>query len=321
MNPPMRLTDWLLLCLLSVLWGATFFFAAIGLRDFPPITLVLARVAIAALVLVVIIHAAGYRLPGTLAGWRPFAILALLNNLIPFSLIFIGQTRISSALASVLNATTPLFTLLIARAFVGEPLQGHKLAGIGLGIAGVAVLMGPDLLTANQSSLSGMGCVLGGALSYGFAALWMRRLRHIPPLLVAAAQVTCSTIMLLPLAALIDRFWELPAPRTPAVLAIFGLAVFGTALAYIVFFRISASAGPSNVMLVTLLIPLTATALATLVLAEQVASHQAFGALAIAAGLLVIDGRALARLQRRRLDWAEGRRSAAPQTAKRETVF
>src|SRR5262245_50739905 len=317
----MRLTDWLLLCLLSVLWGATFFFAAIGLRDFPPITLVLARVAIAALVLVVIIHAAGSRLPGTLAGWLPFAILALLNNLIPFSLIFVGQTRISSALASVLNATTPLFTLVIARAFVGEPLQGHKLAGIGLGIAGVAVLMGADLATANRSSLLGMACVLGGALSYGFAALWMRHFRDFPPLLMAAAQVTCSTIMLLPLAALIDRFWELPVPGTPAILAVLGLAVFGTALAYILFFRISASAGPSNVMLVTLLIPVTATGLATLVLGEQIASQQAFGALAIAAGLLVIDGRALARLQRQRLKWADdGRGSAATQTAKRETV-
>jgi drug/metabolite transporter (DMT)-like permease len=315
----MSFTDWLLLLFLSVLWGTTFFFAAIALRDLPPVTLVLARVAIAALVLVIISHASGYRLPGTLADWRPFAVLALLNNLIPFSLIFIGQTRISSALASVLNATTPLFTLLVARALVGEPLPGHKLAGIGVGIGGVAVLMGPDLLTANRSSLLGTGCVLGGALSYAFAALWMRQLRRVPPLLVAAAQVTCSTIMLLPLAALIDRFWELPPPGTPAIVAIFGLAVFGTALAYIVFFRISASAGPSNVMLVTLLIPATATALATLVLGEQLASHQAFGALAIAAGLLVIDGRALARLQRQRLKCADSRRSAATQTAKRET--
>jgi len=182
-------------------------------------------------------------------------------------------------------------------------------------------LMGPDLGTANLSSLLGMACVLGGALSYGFAALWMRHFRDFPPLLVAAAQVTCSTIMLLPLAALIDRFWELPVPGTPAILAVLGLAVFGTALAYILFFRISASAGPSNVMLVTLLIPVTATGLATLVLGEQIASQQAFGALAIAAGLLVIDGRALARLQRQRLKWADdGRGSAATQTAKRETV-
>jgi len=317
----MRPTDWLLLLFLSVLWGATFSFAAIGLRDLPPLTLVLARVAIAALVLVVICHASGYRLPRRLAGWQPFVVLAVLNNVVPFSLIFVGQTRISSGLASVLNATTPLFTLLIARAFLGEPLQGPKLAGIGLGIAGVAILMGPDLVTLNRSSLLGTGCVLGGALSYAFAALWMRRLRHIPPLLVAAAQVTCSTIMLLPVAALVDRFWTLPTPGTPTIVAVMGLAVFGTALAYIVFFRISASAGPSNVMLVTLLIPVTATALATLVLGEQIASHQAVGALAIAAGLLVIDGRGPARLQRQRLEMRDRQGgSAATQTAKRETV-
>jgi drug/metabolite transporter (DMT)-like permease len=296
----MRLTDWLLLLCLSVLWGSTFFFAAIGLRTFPPATLVLARVGIASLVLVFIIYVCGFRLPNTLAGWWPFAVLALLNNIIPFSLIFLGQTRISSALASVLNATTPLFTLMIARFFVGERLQGHKLVGISLGIIGVTVLMGPDLITANRSSLFGMACVLGGALSYGFAALWMRRLRHVPPLIAAGAQVSCSTIVLLPCAALIDRFWELKAPGASSILAVIGLAVFATALAYIVFFRISATAGPNNVMLVTLLIPVTATALATLVLGEQITDHQIFGALTIASGLLVIDGRALRRLQPQR---------------------
>lgn len=288
----MRPRDWLLLVLLSVLWGSSFFFVAIGLRDFPPLTLVLARVGIASLVLVVLIYLLGYQLPNTPKDWRCFSVLALLNNIIPFSLIFIGQTIISTALAAVLNATTPLFTLILARFVIGEPLHGHKFVGIGLGIAGVAVLTGPDLVAANRSSLLGAACVLAAALSYGLSALWMRRLTHVPPLVAAGAQVSCSTIVLLPFAALIDRFWELPVPTASGILAVLGLAVLATALAYIVFFRISATAGPSNVMLVTLLIPVTATALATLLLGEQIASHQVFGALAIATGLLVIDGRA-----------------------------
>ena len=143
----------------------------------------------------------------------------------------------------------------------------------------------------------GMLCVLGGALSYGFSALWMRRLRHIPPLVSSAAQLTCSSVMLLLLALLMDRFWLLPVPPAQALLAVLGLAIFSTALAYIVFFRISASAGPSNVMLVTLLIPVTATALGVLILGEALTVYQVAGALIIASGLVVIDGRLLARLR------------------------
>jgi drug/metabolite transporter (DMT)-like permease len=140
----------------------------------------------------------------------------------------------------------------------------------------------------------GMLCILGGALSYAFSALWMRRLRHMPPLVTSAAQLTCSTAMLLPLAAAVDRFWLLPAPPAPAILAVLGFALLSTALAYIVFFRINATAGPTNVMLVTLLIPVTATVLGVLILGETITLHQIAGALVIASGLLAIDGRLLA---------------------------
>ncbi len=295
---PMRAQDWLLLVLLSVLWGATFFFIAIANPEVPPFTLVLARVAVAAVVLVPLVFLLGFRLPADLSGWRPFIVQAIINNVIPFTLMVYGQQRIASGLAAVLNATTPLFTLIVARLFAGETMTATKVLGVLLGAAGVAVLIGPDALTANASGVIGMMCILGGTLSYAFSALWMRRLRHIPPLVSSAAQLTCSSLVLLPMAAFVDRFWLLPQPSTPAMLAVLCLAVFSTALAYIVFFRISASAGPSNVMLVTLLIPVTATALGVLVLGETLTLHQAAGALIIASGLVVIDGRLLARLQR-----------------------
>ena len=294
----MRTQDWLLLVFLSVLWGATFFFIAIANPEVPPFTLVLARVAIAALVLVPLVFLLGYRLPASFAAWQPFIVQAIINNVIPFTLMVYGQQRIASGLAAVLNATTPLFTLIVARLFAGETLTATKVLGVLLGAAGVAVLIGPDALTANASSVIGMMCILGGTLSYAFSALWMRRLRHIPPLVSSAAQLTCSTALLLPIAALLDRFWLLPVPSASAMLAVLGLAVFSTALAYIVFFKISASAGPSNVMLVTLLIPVTATALGVLVLDETLTIHQIVGALIIASGLVVIDGRLLARFRR-----------------------
>lgn len=293
----MRMQDWLLLALLSVLWGASFFFVAIANSHMPPLTLVLARVAVAAAVLIPVVWALRYRLPRSAAEWRPFVVQSMINNVIPFTLIVYGQHHIASGLAGVLNATTPLFTIIIARLFAGEAITPNKAIGVLVGIAGVAVLMGPDVFTANAASVLGMLCVLGGALSYGFSALWMRRLRHIPPLVSSAAQLTCSSVMLLPLALLMDRFWLLPLPPSQALFAVLGLAIFSTALAYIVFFRISASAGPSNVMLVTLLIPVTATALGVLVLGEALTVYQVAGALIIASGLVVIDGRLLARLK------------------------
>lgn len=293
----MRMQDWLLLVLLSVLWGATFFFVAVANPYVPPLTLVLCRVGIAALVLAPIALALHAHLPRTPAEWWPFLVQAVINSVIPFSLIIYGQHYIASGLAGVLNATTPLFTLILARVVAGEALTPNKTAGVLLGIAGVAILIGPDAFSVNAASLLGMLCLLGAALSYGVSALWMRRLRHIPPLVSSAAQLTCATLMLLPMAAVADRFWLLPLPPAQGVLAVLGLAIVSTALAYIVFFRISASAGPSNVMLVTLLIPVTATALGVLVLGEALTVYQVAGALIIASGLIVIDGRLLARLK------------------------
>jgi drug/metabolite transporter (DMT)-like permease len=304
----MRAIDWLLLAFLSVLWGATFFFIAVANPEVPPFTLVLARVGIAALVLVPFVFVLGHRLPDSVAGWQPFVVQAIVNNVIPFTLMVYGQQRIASGLAAVLNATTPLFTLIIARLFAGDALTASKLAGVLLGVAGVGVLVGPEALSSNASSVIGMLCVLGAALSYGVSALWMRRLRHIPPLVSSAAQLTCSTAMLLPMALVIDRFWLLPNPGAPALLAVLGLAVFSTALAYIVFFRISATAGPGNVMLVTLLIPVTATALGVLVLGERLTGNQVAGALVIASGLVVIDGRLMRWLGRRGVGWVERQR-------------
>jgi drug/metabolite transporter (DMT)-like permease len=294
----MRAADWLLLVILSVLWGVTYYFIAVANAEVPPLTLVLGRVGFAALALVPLVFLFGMRLPATAAGWWPFVVQAVINNVIPFTLIVYGQLHIASGLAAVLNATTPLFTLVTARLFAGEVLTANKLSGVALGVAGVGVLVGPEALSSNATSVLGMLCMLGAALSYAVSALWMRRLRHIPPLVSSAAQLTCSSAMLLPLAGAIDRFWLLPPPGASAILAVLGLALVSTALAYLVFFRLNASAGPSNVMLVTLLIPVTATILGVLLLNETLTPHQLAGALVIASGLVVIDGRMLGWLQR-----------------------
>ncbi len=293
----MRTRDWLLLILLAVLWGFSYFFVAIALKGgVPPLTLVLARVSLAALVLVPVALAFGYAMPSGWANWRLFAVQSVLNNVFPFSMMVYGQTKIGSSLASVLNATTPLFTLLVARVLAGEPLTFNRTAGVLFGLAGVGILVGPEIAGSNLGTLLGMSAFLGAALFYGISAQWMKRLREVPPIVSAASQLTCSSIIMLPIAAVTERFWQLPVPPVYVLASVVGVALLATALAYIVFFKISASAGPQNVMLVTLLIPVSASALGVIFLGEALTVHQVLGAIVIAFGLLVVDGRVLSYL-------------------------
>jgi drug/metabolite transporter (DMT)-like permease len=296
----MSRTQWLLLVVLSVLWGGSFFFVGIAVKELPVFTIVLARVTLAAGFLLPVVLTMGLRLPREPAAWTPFFVMSLLNNVLPFTFITLGQKTVASGLASVLNATTPLFALVIAHLFADERLKANKLAGVALGILGVAILMGSNLLATSTASLLGMLLCLAGSMSYGFAALWGRRLRNTPPLVAATCQLMASTVTLGVLAAVVDRPWTLPWPTMPTVLALLGLALLATSLAYVIFYRILSVSGPTNVMLVTLLIPITGIGLGVTLLGETLETRHIIGALVIASGLLVIDGRLLA-MGRRRL--------------------
>ena len=288
-----------LLILLSLLWGGSFFFVGVAVRDLPPFTIVLARVALGALFLLPFLRAAGGALPKTLAGWWPFFGMGLLNNVVPFSLFVVAQTMITSGLASVLNATTPLFTVLVLAAFGDERLTARRIAGVLLGLAGVAVLHGATLSGDHNETLGILLC-LGGAVSYGFSGLWGRRhFSDVPPVTSATCQLICSTVVMAGLASAIERPWQLPLPSLSTCLALIGLAALATSLAYIIFFRILSRSGPTNVMLVTLLIPVTAILLGHFVLGEPLTASEIIGALIIGSGLLVIDGRVCGLLYRR----------------------
>ncbi len=288
----MTMSQWLLLALLAVLWGGSFLFVGIAVKELPPLTIALTRVALAAAILLPIVYVLGHRLPSGLPQWRPFLVMAVFNNVIPFTLINTGQQEIASGLASVLNATTPIFTLLIAHyATVDEKLRANKLAGVLLGLGGVAMLVGPEAMFGRASSTIGMFCILGAALSYGVSGLWGRRLRDSPPLVTSTAQLICSTLMLLPLCLLLERPWTLSLPSTEVIVALVGLAALATSLAYIVFFRIMAVSGSMNTMLVTLLIPIVAIPLGAWHLGEVLQMRHFIGALVIGLSLIVIDGR------------------------------
>ena len=289
-------TDWGLLVLLSVLWGATFFFAGIAVAEVPPLTVVLARVMLAALLLLPLFWMSGFRLPRSAGEWMPFFVMGLLNNVIPFGFLFAAQTLISVGLTSIVNAMTPLFTILVMAAFGVERLTGSRIAGVVLGVVGVAVLRGVGGPLGGPETI---GILLGlvGTLSYGFAALWARRrLQGVPPLRSATCQLLSSTVLMIPVVALFDQPWTFGMPSTNAVLSIVALAIFGTAIAYIVFFRIIERAGASNVMLVTLLIPVSAISLGAMFLNEPIRFQEIAGALIIGLGLLFIDGRLPRRL-------------------------
>jgi len=282
--------DWLLLFALSVPWGCSFLFFKVLGAELPPLTIALGRVAIAAAVLGAALAAAGVSVAPFTRHWQDMLLLGLLNNAVPFSLFAWGETLVSSGTASVFNAMAPVLTVLALRAAgLSGPFTWNKWVGVLLGFAGVVVLAGPDALVG--SNLWGDLACLGAAGCYALGAPVMARLRHLPPSGVAAGQLISSTLILVPAAALVDRPWALPAPSLRAWGALVGLALLSTALAYAVYFRLVARAGPANAMLVTYMVPLTALALGNLVLREPITLNALLGAGVILAGLALLDGR------------------------------
>jgi drug/metabolite transporter (DMT)-like permease len=295
--------DWSLLAVLSVLWGGSFFFNGVVLKELPPLTVVLLRVALAAMILLPVLRAYRIRFPVGLSGWKPFFAIALLNNVLPFSLIVIGQTYIPSGLASILNATTPLFTVVVMAAAGDEKLHARRVVGVVTGLIGVIILHGQDVhgqgvhgQDLGFQSGEGVGILLclAAAFSYGLSALYARRkLSNSPPLATATFQLLASALMMTIVAAVFERPWQLPMPGVTTWLAMIGLAALSTALAYIVFFQVLRRSGSTNVMLVTLLIPVTAILLGYLVLGESISLREIIGALVIGSALLLMDGRVL----------------------------
>lgn len=286
--------EWTLLGVLSVLWGGTFFFAEVALREVGPLSLVLARVGLAAVALIAMVYATGHRLPSSLAVWRAFLIMGLLNNLIPFSLIFWGQMRITGGLAAILNATTPLFTVVIAHFLTrDEKMTAGRVAGVLLGIVGVVVTIGPAALRELELHLLAQIAVLAAALSYAFAGIFGRRFQDLPPIVSAAAQVTATTALMLPVVALLAEPWTIADLGLRTWGAIMGLALLSTALAYLIYFRLLASAGATNLLLVTFLIPVSAIVLGAGFLGERLAAQHLAGMALIGLGLATIDGRLL----------------------------
>ena len=259
--------EWGLLVTLTVLWSGSFLFAKVALAEVGPLTVVLARVGIAAGALIVVMALTGDRLPMTATAWRAFAVMGVLNNVLPQGLISWGMLHIDSGLASMLNAATPLFSVLLAHAAGRERATVAHLAGVMVGLVGVAVLVGPAALRGVRADVIGQICVLGAAVSYACAGLYGRRLLTLSPAGASAGMLAA------------------------AALALLALALFSTAAGYVVYFMILRTAGPTNLLLVTLLMPIGAIGLGAAVLGERLSLASLLGAALIFTGLAIIDGR------------------------------
>jgi drug/metabolite transporter (DMT)-like permease len=297
----MTAREWSLLLALSVLWGGSFFFNEVAVKELPVFTIVVARVVIAAMILHIAMWVTRTPIPRHRRVWLAFFAMGFLNNVIPFCLIVWGQNHIASGLASILNATTPLFTVIVAHVVTSdEKMTPGRVIGVVVGFIGVAVMIGGDMLQSLGVNITAQIACLAAALSYALAGVFGRwfRTNGISPMATATGQVTASSIVLLPAMLIVDQPWALSSPSLAAVGALVGIGALSTALAYLLYFRILATAGATNLLLVTFLIPVSAVMLGVLILNEVLLAKQVFGFALIGFGLVAIDGRPFAMIKR-----------------------
>jgi drug/metabolite transporter (DMT)-like permease len=298
LNRSMSGTDWAILLALSVIWGGSFFFIELAIDTVAPLTLVLIRVALAAAMLWAWLLVRGERLAMPPGAASAFLVLALLNNVVPFTMFVWAQESITGGLASILNATTPIWGVIVAHLCTAdEKATPAKVAGVLLGFGGVALMIGPDFLgQIGTGALAQLAC-LAATLCYALAGVWARRFRvmGVPPVAVATGQLTASFLVMLPLVLLFEPPWRAAPPSPLAWMALAGLALLCTSFAYILYFRLIASAGATNSLLVTFLIPIPAILLGALILHEHLEPRHFAGMALIGAGLAAIDGRIFGR--------------------------
>jgi len=292
-NQQMTGREWLTLLILAVIWGGAFMFIGVAVHHVHPLTYVWLRLTIAAGGMFLFLKLKGERLNLRREVWGSILLLALLNNALPFTLFGWGQTHIASGLASILNATTPIWGVLVAHFFTAdERMTPRKIAGVLLGFAGVATMIGPMLLTnIGTDALAQLACIVA-ALCYAFAAVWARRFRRmgIAPMSVTTGQLTAGALMMLPLALLIDQPWTQPLPPLTAWGAIVALALLCTAFGYVLYFRLIAHIGPANAIAVTFLIPVFAVVWGWIFLDEGLTLTMLFGCAVILVGTGLATG-------------------------------
>ncbi|MBZ9820063.1 EamA family transporter [Mesorhizobium sp. CA4] len=231
-------TDLALLGVLAVLWGASYTFIKIGVETIPPVTFIAARTLIAGAILFTIIRWRGLAMPADAATWRRFAFQACLNSVVPFTLIAAAERSVDAGLATILNSTSPIFTFLLTALITRhEPVTARKLVGVGAGIVGICLIIGTQALGGLGHQLWAQLAIVIATVSYAGAAIFGRGFKGLDPMIPAAGSMLCGAVILVPLSLVVDRPWTL-APSGASILALLGLSVFSTALAFVIYFRL-----------------------------------------------------------------------------------
>lgn len=300
-SPKLDGTGWLLIGILSILWGGAFFLIEVGLRSYPPITLVFMRLVLAVPPMWIAMRLMGQRLPSEPRVWGLLAVVGALNCALPFILFFWGQQYLDSGYASILNATTPLWGVITAHFLTSdEKATPARILGVLVGMAGIIVMVGPEAMKGLSNNLLAQLACIVSTIFYSFAAIYGRRLSQteLTPMAVATGQTMMAALMMVPVVVLVDQPWTMAAPRLDSTLAGLTLALFSTALAYTLYFRLIDRSGASNAQLVAFLMPILAVILGIAFLGESLSGGQIVGAALIAIGLAILDGRLVARFQK-----------------------
>jgi drug/metabolite transporter (DMT)-like permease len=288
--------DWATLITLALIWGGAFLFIGIAVRHVPPLTYVALRLTVAAGAMWIYLKLSRQRLGLPRQVWGSILLLALLNNALPFTLFGWSQQHIASGLAAILNATTPIWGVIVAHFLTrDERMSPRKVAGVLLGVAGVVTMIGPSLLAnIGTGAVAQLACITA-SLCYALAAVWARRFKGLglSPMSVTTGQLTAGAAMMLPVALIVDQPWTRAFPPLSAWGAIIALALMCTAFGYVMYFRLIDSSGATNALLVTLLVPPVAILLGAAFLGETLALQDFVGLGLIAFGLAAIDGRLL----------------------------
>lgn len=293
MNSELKMgrTEWLLLLLLASLWGSSFLFMKVAVQDLPVFTVVLGRIGIAALLLTAYVYLRGESIPLNRRFWGSMFLLGFLRASLPISLFVWAGSQIDSNVSGILNSTTPLFTAIVAHFFTqDERLNGTRIVGILCGMTGVVILIGVDALVGLGSNVLGQLAVLGATCSYGFAGVYSRRMHDLPPATTTAAMLLAATILILPISLWLAPPWTLQ-PTTASVGSVLALAIFNTAVAFVVWLMIVLRAGANNSSQVTFIIPIMAIILGYFVLGEQPGWNALVGMVFILLGLGIAQGR------------------------------
>jgi drug/metabolite transporter (DMT)-like permease len=292
----MDVSSWLTLLALAFVWGGSFFFIEIGLEQYHPLTIVGTRVGLAALFLLAFVIATKKPWPSDKRFWPMVGLMGISNNVIPFLLLVWAQTYITGGLASILNATTPIFTVLAANIMTqDERMTLPRVLAVVLGFIGVTIIIGPDVVSGFDSHLFAQIAPLGAAACYAFSTVYSRKFKalDVRPSVIATGQISVAACVLVPLSFIFDQPWKEGVPDWHVVAALVSLALFSTTLAYITYFRFIAKNGATNMALVTFLVPVSAILLGVAFLGEDLLPRHFIGMAVIGLCFIVLDGRPL----------------------------